>query len=57
MPPPFGAPAWVCWVQLRVCELDFDLRHFDVDAIFVQSKLDADVFLYLLDRVIWPSFR
>ena len=29
------------------CELDFDLRHFDIDAIFVHLKLDADVFLHL----------
>ena len=29
------------------CELDLGLCHFDVDQIFVQSKLDQDIFLRL----------
>ena len=29
------------------CEYDFDLFHFDVDQVFVQSHLNMDVFLRL----------
>ena len=29
------------------CELDLNVRHFDVEQAFVQSKLDEDVFLRL----------
>ena len=41
---------WSSCVRLLhaiACELDFDLRHFDIDAIFVHLKLDADVLLHL----------
>ena len=29
------------------CEVDLEVCHFDVEQTFVQSKLDADVFLRL----------
>ena len=27
------------------CKLDWDLRHLDVDQAFIQSELDADIYL------------
>ena len=29
------------------CKLDWDLRHLDVDQVFIQAELDAEIFLRL----------
>ena len=34
-------------LSATACELDLDVRHFDVEQAFVQSKLDENVFLRL----------
>ena len=34
-------------VAAMACKLDWDLRHLDIDQVFIQSELDTEIFLIL----------